>query len=364
MMKKYIYYTLLFLLLEGCSSNSDSLKPPAGLRPCCAFGDNLQAKFLGIHIPFFRIDNMLDKDHLGDHLYNDGSQSVLGQLFDWSKEKDGLVYTKRGGFIDIAHVRDTADYTFYLFKQLPTYLGSGKSLILPPELRQRELYFPKNTELLPINSQLELAALTAFQLAQWHEIAQWFGYESEFGISETVSAFSPEDLYSNMLGAIIAMQVLRENPQMDKNEFSQHFKQQLTTHLIKFGIVDKKTAAQKIKALDGIWWDSHKRLPDKWLVLRRSYDLALTLTPNWVTRGTTLHLTDTFGNSQPATKWLQFRLVATYRLISKLQEKSLAELPANLYKKIFTPQDFQSLANFAEQEDAKARLKISLATSQ
>ena len=343
-MKSYISFAIFgCLLLTGCSATNAVLKPPAGLRPCCAFGTDLQAKFLNIPVPFFKINNMLDQNHLGNHLYNDGSQPVLKQLFDWSEEKNGLVCTQKGGFIDIAHVRDTADYTFYLFKQMPNYLGSGKSLSLPAELRNREIFFPKNETRVSINEQIKLAGLIAFRLAQWHEIAQWFGYESAFSIPETVSAFSPEDLYSNMLGAIIAMQVLRGNPQMDKEQFATQFQQQLSHNLIALGIVDKETATEKIKALDGTWWDSHKRLPDKWLVLKRSYNLALTITPNWVIDGQKLSLSDNLNLED----LLELHLIKN----PKVNEKGLKNLPANLYKKVFTTKDFQELANFAKKED-------------
>lgn len=41
-----------------------------------------------------------------------------------------------------------------------------------------------------------LAGHLAFEIAQWHEIAQWYGFQSVPGFSEEISAFSPEDLYS------------------------------------------------------------------------------------------------------------------------------------------------------------------------
>ncbi|PBD34343.1 hypothetical protein CK247_30710, partial [Klebsiella pneumoniae] len=33
------------------------------------------------------------------------------------------------------------------------------------------------------------------RIAQWHEIAQWYGFQSVPGFSEEISAFSPEDLW-------------------------------------------------------------------------------------------------------------------------------------------------------------------------
>ncbi|WP_141026757.1 DUF4056 domain-containing protein, partial [Salmonella enterica] len=45
-------------------------------------------------------------------------------------------------------------------------------------------------------------------VAEWREIAQWYGFESVRGFSEGVSAFSPEDLYSNLAGARLAASLI------------------------------------------------------------------------------------------------------------------------------------------------------------
>ncbi|EOG2101623.1 DUF4056 domain-containing protein [Salmonella enterica] len=34
--------------------------------------------------------------------------------------------------------------------------------------------------------------------------------------------------------------------------------------------------------LDGRWWDSHRRIPEKYLVLRRNYDVSDSRTPTKV----------------------------------------------------------------------------------
>ena len=49
-----------------------------------------------------------------------------------------------------------------------------------------------------------LAQWIAFQLSTWHEIATWFGWSALSIFPEEASAFSPEDLYSNLLGIRIA----------------------------------------------------------------------------------------------------------------------------------------------------------------
>lgn len=80
------------------------------LRPCCAFGNNLKIRVGALPIPGFRIGNIMSLEELGSHIYDSGaftissSQGVARR--DRSRERNGLIYTCRGGFIDTAHVRD------------------------------------------------------------------------------------------------------------------------------------------------------------------------------------------------------------------------------------------------------------------
>ncbi|MGT3734151.1 DUF4056 domain-containing protein, partial [Salmonella enterica subsp. enterica serovar Typhi] len=96
---------------------------PKGLRPCCAFGYDLHAELLGLPVPFYQLNNVVTVDSLGHHQYNDHLYSGVANLIGLSGENNGIVYTLRGGFIDTAHVRDTADMTVYIFSQLLPKLG-------------------------------------------------------------------------------------------------------------------------------------------------------------------------------------------------------------------------------------------------
>lgn len=114
---------------------------PKGLRPCCAFGYDLRAELLGLPIPFYQLNNVVTADSLGHHQYNDHLYSGLANLTGLSGENNGIVYTLRGGFIDTAHVRDTADMTVYIFSQLLPKLGQAFTLNLGDELAERRLVF-------------------------------------------------------------------------------------------------------------------------------------------------------------------------------------------------------------------------------
>ncbi len=114
---------------------------PKGLRPCCAFGYDLHAELLGLPVPFYQLNNVVTVDSLGHHQYNDHLYSGVANLIGLSGENNGIVYTLRGGFIDTAHVRDTADMTVYIFSQLLPKLGQAFTLNLGEELAERRLVF-------------------------------------------------------------------------------------------------------------------------------------------------------------------------------------------------------------------------------
>ncbi|MGR5321565.1 DUF4056 domain-containing protein [Vibrio sp. DNB22_19_1] len=344
---------LLFSLCTGFVQ-AQELTAPVGVRPCCAFGVDLKAQLGSVPVPFFSLENVLSSSEVGTHHYNDGSESVSASILGLNEEANGIIFTELGGFIDTAHVRDTADYTYYLFQLNRYYLGRAAYLDLPAELRIRRIrWFEQNTpfsEQEKIERSAQAAALTAFQLAQWHEIAQWFGMVSVSGFKELASAFSSEDLYSNMLGAKLAKQVLMSNPELDQQAFSKAMDSALQRALSDLQAQSKSITKELIQQLDGTWWDSSRRLPDKWVVRFRDYHLALTLSPNYSGSTHSLSLNDRFTNQQPIDQWMTIELVAGD------QENAFSTLPNALKSKsIWSTRDFQPLASFAKSVDDQTR---------
>ena len=347
------------LLLSLCSGfvYAQELKAPVGVRPCCAFGVDLKAQLGSVPVPFFSLENVLSSNEMGNHHYNDGSESVSGSLLGLNEESNGIIFTERGGFIDTAHVRDTADYTYYLFTLNQHYLGRSAYIDLPEELRVRRIHWHQQDKLLSNQERVErsahAAALTAFRLAQWHEIAQWFGMVSVSGFKELASAFSSEDLYSNMLGANLAKQVLLENPDLDQKGFSQALDTAFQQALKDLNVQAKAVAKQKIEQLDGDWWDSSKRLPDKWVVRFRDYHMALNLSPNYPSANHMLSLSETFADHEPIDQWVSVEFKASR------YENNFAALPKSLTNRlVWTPVDYQQIADFARSVDIQTRPPI------
>lgn len=327
------------------------LHAPEGLRPCCAFGYRLKAQVLGIPVPFYRLDNIVQADQLGEHQYNDRMFSALISLAGLSSERNGIIYTSRGGFIDTAHVRDSADMTFFLFSHIWPTLGQEKVIDLSPELAQRHIQFftfpamPDKPQRYLLSARL--AGYLAFQIAAWHEVAQWYGYESVPGFSEGVSAFSPEDLYSNLLGVRLAMTLILKNHASSIKEFNLAMPLILQQALHQLGAVAPQDTRFHFDMLDGRWWNSHRYLPDKFLVLRRNYLTADDRLPTRVPGETAAPL----RLSLPQT--VDGFALSSLAELQLWPGKKMQALPAPAHA-YYTYRDFPALAQYAQRQDKQA----------
>jgi hypothetical protein len=261
------------------------------LRPCCVFGADVGVRLGALPIPGYRIGNLIDPSELGPHHYDSGLLVMVGSGVDEivSEENNGLVYTCRGGFIDTAHVRDYADWTIFIASQICLSLDEGITLELPPEGGNRRLVFESIDEELIRRCgrkqlTIALAQWSAFQLSIWHEIATWAGWSWNTAFPELASAFSPEDLYSNMLGIRVAGAIALERSARTDDLFNRSVDAWFADVLAELGAVPKQIGREAMYAVDGLWWDSTVRLPDSELVLRRNLAIESNLTPWLVTR--------------------------------------------------------------------------------
>lgn len=271
-------YTLEESQLNRVMAFNDVPPMPDGLRPCCAFGYDLRAKILNVPVPWYRVNNVLSHDQLGQHLYNDSFWRGVSSVLSLSSEQLGVVYTRKGGFIDVAHVRDTADYSYYLFSQIYPRLGQAWTLKLGKELAERRIQFhaftPPQSEAERYSLSVYLAVRLAYQLAVWHEIAQWYGYRSVPSFSEQISAFTPEDLYSNLLGARLAITVLSQGHASSIDDFNQAMQGILPSALAQLDAQSGEETRRVLDHLNGTWWDKSQRVPETFLVLKRYYQLG------------------------------------------------------------------------------------------
>jgi hypothetical protein len=137
-------------------------------------------------------------------------------------EQNGIIYTCRGGHIDLSHVRKCADWTAYIasgvYKKLMKNQNRMSFKMLEPSLYHVYVHYPqgwsvlgrKDKDRIAFEASIEIARHLVYIATTWHEIITWFGYKFPGLYSEYPSAFSWEDTYSNLLGTHIGARALRE----------------------------------------------------------------------------------------------------------------------------------------------------------
>ncbi|MBK7973653.1 MAG: DUF4056 domain-containing protein [Deltaproteobacteria bacterium] len=275
-------------LLAALASPALALPPaPADqaptMRACCAFGYNLAPKIGTIEFPI-RIGNVSASRPFGKHSYA-GALRI--------DERNAHLYTCGGGFVDLAHVRDNADWTGYLLTQTEAMLGSGQVLELPGEAGPRRLIFPARS--LPGDRE-ELVRLVArriaLDLSVWHEIASWYGFSLVPIFPERLSAFSPEDFYSNVMGTEIGLAAY-----LSPKPFDDAVEAGIIAATQALDPVPGSSTRRAFQMVDGLWWDSRRFVPDTDLVTRRYLDVGPVVTP-WRVPGANAALCE--GRNEPA----------------------------------------------------------------
>lgn len=235
--------------------------PPRIIRTCCAFGANIG--FAGI--PFAKKTDITSPSTTGNHVFLGGKE-----------EKNGNIYTRRGGFLDMGHLRDCADWTAYLYEviQAGKNNSSYKIIDLGNEGGQKwlTLHFPEN---LSIDESIQLAGKIAYDISVWHEISTWFGASYVPMIPERYSSFSPEDLYSNLMGVHLAMEALAS-----ELPYNEAMTLAISNKLKELEAVE--TEAETLDAMlqvDKVWYDSEKRFPSRKVLVKRYLDPGSDLIP-------------------------------------------------------------------------------------
>lgn len=308
--------------------------PPRIIRTCCSYGIDLGVAGL----PSIKKTDITCVSELGPHHY-------MGT----ADEGNGIIYTKRGGFIDLGHLRDCADWTAYLYNLILSKQLNGDSitidlgneggpkslvLVIPQELDDQDAY--------------QLAGSIAYDLSLWHEIATWFGASYVPMIPERYSSFSPEDLYSNLLGVKLGIAALKS----DLN-YNDAMTLLITNMLDSLEAVSTSAETHlAMEKVENIWWSAEKPLPSKEILLKRYFDTDQMLTP-WLVPGM-LGILPPFKLSKPEIAFsdlYQIRIKVNYKFpINEL-------LPAHI-DRVITQKDFGIFMSYIKQDVADLHLKM------
>ena len=280
--------------------NQPDPKPHRVIRTCCSFGTEMQL----FAIPGVKLTETTSIEKIGPHHY-------LGD----ANEENGIIYSRRGGFIDMAHLRDQSDWTAYLYTQMLDNKRNGNlALILGREGGEKTL----NVEFSHLNNQdmIHLAGKIAYDLSVWHEIATWFGASTIPFVPERYSSFSIEDPYSNLLGVIIGMQALQSELPYEK----------AVTQIIERSLKDLDAVTNEaetflaMEAVRNVWWTRDKKLPSSKVLLQRQLQvypcLKPWLVPGWIAANQTpseLTIPQQTSNGQALNQFYQLGFKLNYK---------------------------------------------------
>lgn len=348
---------------------------PQAIRPCCAFGTQQKVKVGSLPVPWFRLSNTVSLEEIGPHAYEAGtfSRSQGEPYGPKGGENNGMLYTLKGGFIDLAHVRDTTDNTVALFKRIHPRLGEEFTIELPDEIGKREIRFSafelnglSQQQILELSA--NLAARMAYSMAEAHEIAQWHGYRTWVPWSEEVSAYSPEDIYSNMLGAKIGVALILNNLVMNLESYNQHMTSWLNAALMQLEPVSKEQTNALFSAIDGHWWDSSVTMPDKFMLLKRHYEFGKSQSPHLVPKMLAKQdpnwpqLASLFAEEpSPLTLALPSELhkqnlselAEQWLFVGAKYEKSFSHIPESLWREGFSNKHFRLISHYNQRQDQR-----------
>jgi hypothetical protein len=231
--------------------------------------------------PLFPITDFMDPDNFGEHSY--GKPDV--------REKNGSLYTCKGGFIDFSHIRVAADWTVFLTFKLIT---EEKDTELPSSDGVLKLHL-NNISNLPVDDIISIAQKIAFERLVWHELASWYYHLPNYTFNEQQSTFTPEDTYSNFFGTIIGRNIaLRILQKQEALSYAQIASEEIQKQIAKLEpVTSKKQSMEAYDIVDAakqsrlpqaqqnkdVWWDSKVLFRDQRYVFKRYINIGPQLNP-------------------------------------------------------------------------------------
>lgn len=217
--------------------------------------------------------NIADPSDLGQHAHAMGPLPAARL----EETSSGLIYTRRAGFVDVAHLRNTIDLAFYARMNVRDALREHDDHIVlygaEPSLYHVDLTYPdwwdgltpSDREQLIDELSIRLGQRMGYIMMTWHEIITWHGYKATLVVSEKWSAFSCDDVASHVIGAAVAGKAMR-----DDRPFDEAVTHHLAAVLRDLEALEPAQTSKRIQQVKGDWWTPSG--PD---LLRRQTDVHL-----------------------------------------------------------------------------------------
>ena len=318
--------TAIWAVAPILSDRSLASPPHRVIRTCCAFGSELRLGF----IPILKYTDITSVAQLGPHGY-------LGN----AHEGNGIIYTQRGGFVDMGHLRDQADWTAYLYSRIVQAREKGILIIhLGHEGGSKQLSLNIPADLNDENA-IQLAGRIAYDLSVWHEIATWYGCSVVPFVPERYSSFSIEDPYSNLLGVTIGMQAVKSGLPYEEAMTG------IISSTLKTldAVTTENETYMAMEAVRNIWWTRDKNLPNRKILIERQMEVYSCLEP-WRVPGNASNAVTAYDLVVPDKTTDGKNLSNFYELDFKLNYKfPVKEIFASKVGRKVTQADFGKLIN-------------------
>lgn len=196
-----------------------------------------------------------DPDNLGTHSYSMGGS-----------EGFGIFYTLRGGSIDLDHTRGIADLTRWTYiRAHDTIKKSGSGFSVGPAFEWTtntvKISYPDNWHSLPQaekdriahEAALIIAPAVAYNSSIWHEMITWKGTHFMLIEPEHTSAFSWDDLYSNLMGAELAVEAVKAG-HVEVAEYNRAMTDLIKEEFQRLGVVSRQRTKEITESVRGKWF--------------------------------------------------------------------------------------------------------------
>lgn len=174
----------------------------------------------------------------------------------------GHFYTRRGGFLDLAHVRRAIDFAGYVHFHTRKALIEGRDGFSFESIDQTtyrvSLRYPAfwqtlgeaERERLAGELATRAAVEAAFDFSNWREILTWYDFHNLPGMPERGSAFSYEDVPSHAVGIAVAERALRA----EGVPFDEAVTRELRREIDDLGVVPQETYQRAMELVGYRWW--------------------------------------------------------------------------------------------------------------
>ena len=195
-------------------------------------------------------------------------------------EVNGLVYTCKGGHIDIYHIRGAADNTRHFINLARKAIAKSKksfsyNYTLELSVHKVTLTYPDNWKDIPKEEKQRIAEEVSYIIGPyvahnslvWHEILTWYGTNFAVIDPELNSAFTWEDVYSNLIGVKLAVKAMQD-PDLS---YDKAMTKAIYDELERLDVQPKEVAKKAAESVNNKWYKGYFFTD----MLMRNFDVGL-----------------------------------------------------------------------------------------